>query len=42
LEDRTGIDAGDLPAEAGRGHHKVYLLGHQRLRRTSSAIVTKQ
>jgi hypothetical protein len=32
LEDRTGIDAGNLSAEAGRGYHQVNLIGHERLR----------
>jgi hypothetical protein len=30
-EDRTGIDTGDLPAKAGRGHHETDTIGHERL-----------
>ena len=32
-EDRCGVDAGDLSAEARRGHHQVDLVGHERLRK---------
>jgi hypothetical protein len=32
MEDRAGIDAGDLSAEARRGHHQVNLFGHEWLR----------
>ena len=32
LKDGAGIDAGDLSAKAGRGHHKVNSIGHQWLR----------
>jgi hypothetical protein len=32
LEDGAGVNAGDLSAEAGRGHHKVNLVGHEWLR----------
>jgi hypothetical protein len=44
LENRAGVNAGHLPAEAGCGNHKMDLISHQQLRGGISppAVLTKQ
>jgi hypothetical protein len=44
VENRAGVDARHLPAEAGCGNHKMDLIAHRWLRGDISppAVLTKQ